>query len=113
MVTYQEPPARFSAAGTRNHADNRYILRRSWLVPALRPSESETRPIPSWKPPAATRVMPETRRWRYSHGLIRRCTPGRGGDSHHPRRLFAAVAVRPDRVLAFAEGRFGHTLHRF
>jgi len=29
--------------------------------------------------PLAIRVMPKARRWRYSHGLIRRCIPGRGG----------------------------------
>src|SRR5437762_11312150 len=41
--------------------------------------------------PPTMRVAPKTRRWRYSHGLIRRCKPGRGGDRHHPRRPFAAV----------------------
>src|SRR5215472_5483363 len=36
--------------------------------------------------------MPPTRvRWRYSHGLIRRCMPGRCGVSHHSRRRFAVL----------------------
>ena len=34
----------------------------------------------------ARRVTPKPRRWRYSHGLIRRCKPVRGGDAQHPRR---------------------------
>src|SRR5215472_594723 len=41
--------------------------------------------------PPTIRVPPNRRRCRYSHGLIKRCMPGRGGDSHHPRRPFAAV----------------------
>ncbi len=41
--------------------------------------------------PPAIRVKPKARRWRYSQGAIRRCIPDRGGDSHHPRRPFAAV----------------------
>src|ERR1017187_5305241 len=41
--------------------------------------------------PAAIRLTPKKRRRRYSHGWIRRCRPGRGGVSHHPRRPFAAV----------------------
>src|ERR1022692_202965 len=41
--------------------------------------------------PPAIRLTPKKRRRRYSHGTIRRCMPGRGGDSHHPRRPFAAV----------------------
>src|ERR1035438_9426891 len=41
--------------------------------------------------PAAIRLTPKKRRRRYSHGWIRRCRPGRGGVSHHPRRRFQAV----------------------
>src|ERR1039457_2875348 len=41
--------------------------------------------------PAAVRLTPKKRRRRYSHGWIRRCRPGRGGVSHHPRRPFRAV----------------------
>src|ERR1019366_4841416 len=48
-------------------------------------------PMPVATMPPAICVTPKTRRWRYSHGLIRRCGPGRGGDSHHPRRPFRAV----------------------
>src|ERR1039458_6486989 len=41
--------------------------------------------------PAAICLTPKKRRRRYSHGWIRRCRPGRGGVSHHPRRRFQAV----------------------
>src|ERR1022692_4822943 len=41
--------------------------------------------------PPAIRPTPKKRRWRYSHGWIRRCRPARGGVSHHPCRPFGAV----------------------
>jgi len=44
-----------------------------------------------WLESLRKRHIVNMRRWRYSHGLIRRCMPGRGGDSHHPRRPLAAV----------------------
>jgi hypothetical protein len=38
----------------------------------------------------------------------------REGRLHHPQGFeVLTYSVRPDRVLAFAEGTFGHTLHRF
>src|SRR5690348_15148777 len=49
--------------------------------------------------PPATRAPPKKQRWRYSHGLITRCRPGRGGVAHQPRRPFVAVL----RLGAFIE----------
>jgi general stress protein 26 len=36
-----------------------------------------------------------------------------GDRLHHRGSAVLTYAVRPQRVLAFAEGKFGHTLHRF
>src|SRR4051794_24707478 len=80
MVMYQEPPARFSAP-----------IARKKVAHPLTPYERHTTPAATPTPPPAIRVSPKARRWRYSHGLIRRCMPGRGGVWHHPRRPFAAV----------------------
>src|SRR5215471_8819993 len=49
------------------------------------------RPAAAATLPPAMRTTAKARRWRYSHGWIRRCRPGRRGVSHHPRRPFGAV----------------------
>jgi hypothetical protein len=59
--------------------------------PSVGPYERHTMPAAAATLAPATRVTPKERRWRYSQGEIRRCIPDRGGDSHHPRRPFAAV----------------------
>jgi hypothetical protein len=68
MVRYQQPPARFSAPRTTKKAAH------AWA-----PYERSRTPPTASKLPQAIRVTPEARRWRYSHGAIRRLLTVRWG----------------------------------
>src|ERR1035441_4529884 len=80
MARSQPPRAILSAATTRKKAAH-----------PQPPYARQMKPPAAATLPAAIRLTPKKRRRRYSHGWIRRCRPGRGGVSHHPRRRFAAV----------------------
>src|ERR1700733_199666 len=80
MLRYQEPPAKFSAAMTRKKAAHPQALYARQMMPAAAATA-----------PPTMRAAPQKPMWRYSHGLIRRCRPGRGGFRHQARKPLPAV----------------------
>lgn len=84
MVSSQEANQKFAAAARNSAAHPTAIAEKEGPM-------SVKAPRPARTIPALMRTRAQTRRWRYSHGLMMRRMPDRGGDAHHPRRPLGAV----------------------
>src|ERR1700685_332926 len=76
MLRNQEPPARLSPAMTKKKAAHPQTPYARQMAPGTIATA-----------PPTIRAAPKHPRGRYSHGLMMRCRPDRGGYRHHWRKV--------------------------